>query len=224
MEVEQGARGLGQLEDQAATSRSRNISDYYNARGALETAGQQEGQDFSTQQANLQRAYAALAGKQGERAGQYGVLHGGALLQAAAKRAGNEGRESAANQTAHQRRVDELTRRMAQLDLTSAPPDEANPLGGREFQDLASHVSTAQSNQAFYEAGQHRLEGTEAAKAGYELPPSVVAALGGPAAVAALAPPKPAAPAAKASSKPPARKGPPARRAPDPFGRYRHGL
>lgn len=204
VEVEEGQRGLRQLEGTIGTGRTRTADDFFASLKNLQTGLGNENSDFARQQEQLKRAFSILAGKQTEQANRYGVLGGGALLQSAAARAGNEGRESQQQTVAHQRRTDALNQEIARLFETSAPPDATNPLGGRAFQNFTTQLTNAQANQAFFGESQGRLAGQEAAERGYEPPPSPGAALHR----AAAAPRRRPAPA----------------RSRDPFARYRRGL
>lgn len=175
VEAEEGQRGLGQLEGDTATKRTRGIADYFTSLDSINRARTQENQDYGTQQETLKRAFSQLAGKQTEQANKYGVLGGGAPLAAAAARATNEGREAAAQAQAHTRRGEQFDLNAAKLARELAPPDAANPVGGRYFSDLSTGLTNAQSNQAFFEESQHRLAGQEAGERGWTPPPNLTA-------------------------------------------------
>lgn len=175
VEAEEGERGLGQLEGQLATSGSRDTADYFTQKGEIERTEGQQNTDFSKQQEQLAEAFKQLAGSQQEGANKAGVLGGGALLQAAAKRAVNEGKERATDTTNHERQIEGDELAQAKLAREGAPPETANPLGGRAFQDLNTQLTNAQSNQTFFEDAQHRLAGQEASERGYN-PPAAPAA------------------------------------------------
>lgn len=171
VEVEEGGRGLGQLEGELGTAKTRDTADYFTQLGELGSQEGKENADYGTAKEALGRAFAQLGGKQTEQANSYGVLGGGALLQAAAKRASNQGLQQATADTAHGRNVEAINLARAKLAREGAPPDAANPLGGREFQDIGTKLTNAQSNQAFFAESQHRLAGQEAAERGYTPPP-----------------------------------------------------
>lgn len=199
VEIGSAERGLGQLTDELGTSRTRDTSDYLLRRGEIEKAQGREGEDYGRAKAALDRSYANLGVRQGERANQYGVLGGGALLQSAAKRAANQAIQQQTADVGHTRAGEGFTQQLAQLALQLAPPDAANPTGGREFQDLATKLTNAQANESFYTLGQQKLEDAEATANGY----------------------RPAEPAVSRPKAPPPRKAPLSRH---PFARYRNGF
>lgn len=176
VEVEEGQRGLGQLEGEDRTKSTRGAADFATSLGSLNRQRAQEGQDYSTQQDALKRAFSQLAGSQESQADKYGVLGGGASLASAAARATNQSREQAAQAQAHTRRTEAFDLGQGKLEQELAPPDAANPLGGRYFQDLNTGLTNAQANQTFFAESQHRLAGQEAGERGWTPPPSLTAA------------------------------------------------
>lgn len=175
-EVEEGERGLGQLEGDTATKRTRGTADYFTSLGEINRQRGQESQDYGTQQEALKRAFSQLAGKQESQADKYGVLGGGAGLASAAARSANQSREQQAQAQAHSRRTEQFDLNQGKLARELAPPDASNPLGGRYFQDLGTGLTNAQANQAFFAESQHRLAGQEAGERGWTPPPSVTPA------------------------------------------------
>jgi hypothetical protein len=170
LEAEEGQRGLEQLESQQAIARSRLQGDYGLA---MTEYGRQEGEQqdaLSKSLALLQESYAKLGTKQTEGANKAGLLSGGALLQAAAARAANEGKEATKQREAESKGIEAINRSRAKEILEQAPPDATNPLGGRAWQDLAEALRNAQSNQAFFTQGQQGLAWQEAGNAGYRIP------------------------------------------------------
>lgn len=97
--------GLGR--DQITQGQQRSLQDLLQGRDRgvadLGTARTYEGQDYQTNIGLLTRRYGQLGNQQRQSAIQHGVIHGGTLLQAAAKRAGNQGVEQQGLDTAHTR-------------------------------------------------------------------------------------------------------------------------
>lgn len=168
--VEESQRGLGQLEDQNSTSRQRASSDYATNVSEIGRRGQQRTADYQRAKDMLTQSFQRLAGSQEEGANQAGVLQGGAMLQAAAKRAANQAQQQGVADTGYQRGQQGDTLELAKLARENAPPDASNPLGGRTFQDLLTQLTNAQGNNAFYAESQQRLKGQEAAERGYTPP------------------------------------------------------
>lgn len=167
---EESERGLGQLERKLGTQGTRDTTDYYTARDALDRQAQQQTDDYQRAQGLLRQSFQRLGTRQTEQANVAGALQSGALLQSAAKRARNEGQQSQAQTTNYQRAQDQIRLARAKLDLYGAPPDAANPLGGRDFQDIAEQLANAQSDNTFYTTSERTLAGQEAAERGYTAP------------------------------------------------------
>jgi hypothetical protein len=92
----------------------------------------------------LSRNYAQLQNRQAQGHARAGVMGGGAVLQAAAKRAANQAIEQAPIDTSYSRFQQDNESALGQLALQMAPPDASNPLGGRQFQDLTTGLTRAQ--------------------------------------------------------------------------------
>jgi hypothetical protein len=159
--------GTGQIQ----LGQQRGMEDIGAQRAALEqsygrgmsdigTQRSQADQDFQTNVAALTKNYKNLGDAQRQQQAKAGVLRGGAQLQAAAKRAENQGVDQQGLDVGHQRQLAALTTaqtrlgedrstrlgalgtaetrlgqdsafQQSQLDLSSAPPsDPSNPLTG----------------------------------------------------------------------------------------------
>lgn len=167
LETEEAGRGLQQYEGDVATKEARLRTDYATQ---LSEYGRQEGEQndaLAKGLALLKESYAKLGTRQEEGANKAGLLQGGALLQAAAKRGANEGKEAEKDREATNKQLAAIARARADYALTNAPPDASNPLGGRAWEDLISGLANAQSNQAFYSQGQQSLAAQEAAERGF---------------------------------------------------------
>jgi hypothetical protein len=187
-------RGLSDLQGQVGTQQARDVTDYaaqqqaiarqsgYNAadlgqslsRGQadLGTSRTRGTEDYNRNVQMLTRQYQQLGRSQLQGINQSGVIRGGALLQAAAKRTENQGidrqpidtnynRFLADNTQAGQRLQEDYNTQSARgaeatqtqlgsLALDYSPPDANNPLGGRRYQDRNTQLTTAQREQAFF--------------------------------------------------------------------------
>ncbi|HEY4096155.1 MAG TPA: hypothetical protein VGM33_11610 [Baekduia sp.] len=169
------ARGLADIE----TQRGQIGQGYDRSIADLDTAGARGQQDHDQAIVAMQRRYSQLGDTQRQQQAQHGVMRGGAMLQAAAKRTANqaidqapidqqlqrqqqdigtqrarlgEDRTSQLGQlgTAQGRLNDDTTLQQGQLGLMQAPPDANNPFGGRSFQDRTTALTRAQrENSAF---------------------------------------------------------------------------
>jgi hypothetical protein len=180
IEIEESQRGLGQLEGEIGTARSRDSADFATAASEIGRREAQQQQDYSRAKELLGQSYQRLGVRQQEGANRAGVLTGGALLQAAAKRAVNQGTEQRAADTNYNRSREADSLELAKLIREAAPPDATNPEGGRQFQDLLTKVTNAQANNAFFQKSEHALEGQEAAEHGYVAPTAPAAKASGP--------------------------------------------
>lgn len=161
VQIQESERGLGQLEDSARTAAVRDTGDYGIRKSQYE-------QDYNQAQARLKQQFTQLAGRQQEQANAAGVLEGGAALQAAQKRAANEGKVSGEQTQARDRQLAALA---LDLEPPSGYDETGKPIGGgREFQDIATRLGNAQSTNAFFAKSQRALMGGEAGAAGVELP------------------------------------------------------
>ncbi len=165
VEVQAGQRGLTQYEADAGTKQGRGNEDYARALEQIGTREGREKQDYEHAGQQLRESFQRLAGRQGEQANSAGVLRGGAVLQAAQKRAANEtkGREGQTLAYQRQQQADQEAR------------GEATRGHERGLADLGTGLLNAQSNQTFFANSQGTLEDREAADQGVEpqVPPKV---------------------------------------------------
>jgi hypothetical protein len=108
----------------------------------------------------LAQSYQRLDVKQGEQANTAGVLRGSAIMQSAAKRAGNEGKAKGQEEVVygHQKEADQ--RQLAQLALAHGQESEANTTAGQR----------AEREQAQFGVDTQTLKGREASDNGYVAP------------------------------------------------------
>jgi hypothetical protein len=165
-------RGLSDLQGQLGTQQARDVTDYALAQqdmltnyqqqtGDLQLRRNQTQQDFTRGNELRGQRYQVLGRNQLQTANTAGVLRGGALLQAAARRSFNQGQEQQdANtqygrqiggiDTAYGRATQDYENRAGKLALDYSPPDANNPLGGRRFQDRTTQLTQAQRELAFF--------------------------------------------------------------------------
>lgn len=187
-------RGLGDLVNQVGTQQARDVTDYAVAQSDLQNnfgdqvQGLQRGymdrtqdlqrqrnrtqEDYTRGNFLLSRQFEQLGRGQLQQANAAGVIRGGALLQAAAKRAENRGIQQQGMDTNYQRGIVDIdtqygragrdlqlgteqanqdyNRRAGGLALDYSPPDANNPLGGRRFQDRATQLTQAQRELTFF--------------------------------------------------------------------------
>jgi hypothetical protein len=207
-------RGLADLQGQIGTQQARDVTDYA---AQQERLGQQAGynredlsrqlsrgqadlglargrgtEDYNRNVAMLTRQYGILGRNQQQGANQAGVIRGGALLQAAAKRQENQALDRQPLDTNYQRfladntqqgqRMQEdyatqssrgegaLTSQLGQLALDYSPPDANNPLGGRRFQDRTTQLTQAQREQAFFGQDVNAMKAFQASGSGWDPP------------------------------------------------------
>ncbi len=168
IETEEADRGLGQLGEGNATKLSELNANTATSENEVTRDEGIQTAAFQKAQEQLKESYKNLGNRQGEQANAAGVLSGGALLQAAAKRAANEGKENATQQTAFNQQKEGDALQMAKLIQAQ----------GRGGEALAAELRNAGSNNAFFRKAQEQLEGQEAAERGYNAPtePGAVAA------------------------------------------------
>jgi hypothetical protein len=224
LDAQQGAvdRGYGDLQAQTATANARDVTDYgtgvdqinrtaarsvadltqsrdYNT-ADLGTAQQRSDEDYSKQTALLARRYQMLAGQQQQSQNAAGVLDGGAVLQAAGKRAANQAtaqadldaqraRANADLQTQRERLAagfgtsssrlgEDQTLQLGQLALTSAPATADNPLGGRAWQDRVTALTQAGREQQQYGVDTAAQKAYQATSNGFDVTPPAGYAVG----------------------------------------------
>lgn len=178
LDAELGAsnRGLGYLTADTATGDQRTQDDYLIALGQLQQQLSRGNQDIGTQrqasatgQARTEQDYAQqvallgdasrrLANRQRQQQEAMGVTRGGAVLQAAAKRAANLARDQAPLDLAATRAREDYATRGTALDVAGQRLQEngdyqTGELGlttGRSLEDTGTKLSRAQTeNQAY---------------------------------------------------------------------------
>lgn len=204
-------RGLGDLQQDVNTANTRDTVDYGLGRQdilrsadrsladlgrtrtqTLEDLGTSRSriqEDYDRNVALLTQAYQRLEDRQKQQAAGAGVLDGGALLQAAAKRSSNMAQDRAELDTARNRALADIDTRerrlqegvdldtgrigedrdlaLGRLALDLAPPDAANPLGGRRFQDRTVQVTRAGRENTQFGIDVEAQKAAQAAAAGY---------------------------------------------------------
>lgn len=172
----------------------RNIAD-------LDQSGQRGQQDYDFGVAALTRRYGQLGDTQRQQQAKAGVMRGGAMLQAAAKRTANQALDRQPMDTSFQRfqqdqgtqrtrlgedrdvaygQLDTAGRRLtedsdlsrAQLALNLAPPDANNPFGGRAWQDRTTEFTRAGRENTQFGLDTDAAKAYQAAGAGWS-PPSM---------------------------------------------------
>lgn len=183
-------RGLSDLQGQIGTQTARDVTDYGTALANLQqqqgftqqdlgTARARGTEDYNQNVAMLTRRYGNLARNQLQGANAAGVLRGGALLQAAAKRSANMAldrqpmdtnyqRFLADNAQQAQRSALDTQSRQGQLALDYAPPDANNPLGGRRYQDRTTQLTQAQREAAFFGQDVAAMKNYQATGSGWD--------------------------------------------------------
>lgn len=183
-------RGYGDLKDDIERDNTRDTVDYGLQRDDIirqgmqaetdrQTAFGREGEDYSRNVSMLQRAYAIKGQNQAQQMNSYGVLNGGAALQAARKRAANQAIDRQPLDTSHtrfqtdsaeqQKRINEGTQlSLGKLSLLMAPPDASNPLGGRSFQDRGTQLTRAGRENSQFGIDTEAQKGFQAAGTGWD--------------------------------------------------------
>lgn len=149
-QVGAAGRGLFDLGQDTQTQKDRLGTDYNLQRGDLVTAQDRATADHQRALDMLQRNYAQLGNRQAQGQARAGVIGGGAVLQAAAKRAANKALEQQPIDTSFNRFTEDNQSAQGRLALNMAPPDAGNPLGGRAYQDLNSTLTRGKREGAFF--------------------------------------------------------------------------
>lgn len=149
IEAAEGKRGSQQTITGLQRQRTNAESDY----GVNKSLIERKAQDSLKR---ISESFQRLGGRQEEGANRLGELHGGALLQAAAKRAANQ---QIANKPVEQAQQDELGR----LAL-----NEQRLIG--EGGSITEALTNANSNEQAFGEGLDTLKRNEAAGRGYEPP------------------------------------------------------
>jgi hypothetical protein len=167
-QVGAAGRGLSDLGQDTQRQRERLGTDYNLQRGDLQTAEQRATADHQRALDMLTRNYSQLANRQAQGQARAGVLGGGAVLQAAAKRAANKALEQQPIDTSFQRYSADNESAQGRLALQMAPPDAGNPLGGRAFQDLGTTQARAQRENQFFGLDTAAEKAFQASGAGWD--------------------------------------------------------
>lgn len=137
----QAQRGLGDLRTDTETANTRDTVDYGLGRDAINLSQTRGNQDLDRQVTMLQRSYDQLGRRQNEGARHQGILSGGLLMAAAAKRAANQQFDMQPLTTSRTRLTEDSDLARGRLALDLAPPSADNPLGGRRFQDRTTALT-----------------------------------------------------------------------------------
>jgi hypothetical protein len=164
IEVRAGQRTLENTLADLATKNSRAESDLTLSEGDIQRQEKEQGEDHAHALATLALNYQRLGGRQTEAARAAGVSRGGALLQAAAKRAANQKRDTEPIDQAYQRALEGDHRALARLVLARQ----------RESEDSATAGSRAEREQGQYALDTRAVEAREATANGYIDPGGVV--------------------------------------------------
>jgi hypothetical protein len=136
------ATGLAKIDQ----SSGRSLSD-------LLTARTQEGQDYTTNIAGVQRGFQNLGTAQAEAQRKSGTYLGGAVQQAADKRAANEALARAPIDTAHQRYGDQSTETEKRLTQDTGTARDELGLGfTRQNTDWNTQLTRGQREQNYFAA------------------------------------------------------------------------
>lgn len=164
IELAAGKRGVGNTLEDIATRSARDESNLLLSEGDVHRQEDQQTQDRDRALAQIAQSFTRLGVRQGEQANTAGVLRGGALLQSAAKRAGNEVRAREPVQTNYARQIEADQRQLGQLVLQRQ----------RDAEDLGTQGSRAEREQGQFGIDTETLKGREAAENGYYSPTGVV--------------------------------------------------
>ena len=133
-------RGVTQLQQDTALGLRRAGEDYGFSRDDLNLGLTRGEQDYTTNTQALARSFNILAGRQQEGANAAGVLRGGAMLQAAAKRKENQGIQQAGLDTGINRLREDTRTGLGRLDVNY----------NRQVTDFGTAQTRAQDENRFY--------------------------------------------------------------------------
>jgi hypothetical protein len=147
-------RGLGDTRQDLALAGTRAAADY---QFGQDDVGRQFGryeQDYGTQTQMLKRQYDLLAGRQQEQMAGANLLGGGAVLQAAAKRAENQRLQQSELDTGFTRAREDRDTGLGRLsvDFTRGTADRTTALTRAQREDTAFGLDTA-GQRAYQAAG-----------------------------------------------------------------------
>jgi hypothetical protein len=158
------AADYGLTNDAIAQNRDRQLADYTTA----ETRGTQ---DHASAVAALQRQYAQLGNRQRQGAISQGVIHGGSLLQAAAKRTANEAIDQAPVDQSYQRQIADIATGRARVGQDANTALGQNTLAyQRGDDDAISALLRAQREGTQFGVDTQAQKLFQATQAGYVAP------------------------------------------------------
>lgn len=166
----QSQRGLGDLRQDTETANTRDTVDYGFQQDTLKQQRDRQFADLDRQVQALQRGYSRLGGRQTESVNAAGLLRGGAMLQAAAKRQANEVIDRQPIETARARVAEDTDQALQRLALDYAPPSADNPLGGRRFQDRTTALTRGEREGAQFGIDVNNQKLYQASQVGYVAP------------------------------------------------------
>jgi hypothetical protein len=188
-------RGLDDLADDTSYEKTKNLSDYQIGLGGIDTASgrslselltarQRGGEDYGASIAGVQRNYKNLGDQQAGAQRKAGVSLGGAVAQAAAKRAANEALDRAPIDTAYKRFTDDSTQAQTRLGEDTKTQKEALGLQYSRADDpLTNQLARAQREYGFFQQDTAAARQFQANQLGYDpqfAPPPKVKGVSGP--------------------------------------------
>lgn len=163
LHVSEAERGLHEAEREADWTRKRYEAGYATSMSDFDRQTREESDAYNKGLALLAESFTKLGTQQTEASNKAGLLQGGALLQSAATRAANEGKERTKQTESHTKAQEGIDRARAKLVEELAPPDAGNPYGGIKWQELAKHIANLASNFTFLQQGEQQQAWLEAA-------------------------------------------------------------
>lgn len=174
IELAAGKRGTqNTIEDDTTKEAQDNSNLLLNTEGVQREEGEQQTAEQKAL-STLAESYKKLGVSQEQGANKAGVLRGGALLQAAQKRAANEGVTKGSDEQALQTQLTNDQIKRGQLTLTNQ----------RELEALLTSSSRAEREQAQFGVDTKTLEAREASENGYVAPTPPKAVVSAPVRVA----------------------------------------
>jgi hypothetical protein len=147
-------RGLGDVRQDTALAGTRAATDFQLGQDDVNRSFNRYDEDYRRNTDMLKRSYDILAGRQAESANVQGVMGGGALLEAAAKRQANQALEQGGLDTGRARAVEDRDLGIGQLNLgyERGTTDRATSLARAGREDTAFGLDTA-AQRAYQAAG-----------------------------------------------------------------------
>jgi hypothetical protein len=178
--VAAGERGLGDFVTDAGTGNRRDLEDYGFGKGDLERTQQRGLADIGTQRGYatedhsraiqmLQRSYQQLGSQQGQQARVMGVSGGGALLQAARKRAENQAIDQQPIDTGFNRQIAGLDTQQGRLNEDTATGiARLGVTTQRGIEDRNTGVTRVGREQVFLGSDTDRAKVAQATASGWD--------------------------------------------------------